>query len=57
LIVRNFLEKKGRGKGTKYYISPIYKLIQPIDIQKYYEKEIDERKIKEEFNFKLLTNV
>ena len=57
LISENFIETKGRGKGTKYFISPVYELIQPIDVQKYYEKEIDEREIKQEFNFEIITNV
>ncbi|MDO9577561.1 MAG: Fic family protein [Candidatus Cloacimonadales bacterium] len=57
LISKNFIEIKGRGKGTKYLISPMYELIQPIDVQKYYEKEIDEREIKQEFNFQIITDV
>lgn len=57
LVSKNFLEIKGRGKGTKYLVSPVYELIQPIDVQKYYEKEIDDRDIKKEFNFQIITNV
>ncbi len=57
LTFRNLIETKGKGKGTKYFISSAYELIQPIDLEKYYEKEIDERKIKESFNFQLIENV
>ena len=57
LIAENLLETKGKGKGTKYLISSAFELIQPIDIQKYYEKEIDERKIKESFNFQIINEV
>ncbi len=57
LILENFIETKGRGRGTKYIISSVYELVRPIDIQKYYEKEIDERKIKQEFNFQIITNI
>ena len=57
LTDENLLFIKGRGKGTKYLISAAYELLQPIDIEKYYEKEIDERKIKESFNFQLTTDV
>ena len=57
LASENYLEIRGRGKGTKYHISPVFELIQPIDIQKYYEKEIDEREIKQKFNFKIITDV
>jgi predicted transcriptional regulator/prophage maintenance system killer protein len=57
LISENFLSSKGQGKGTKYLISPNYEVIQPIDIEKYYEKEIDEREIKESFNLGIITDV
>ena len=57
LIFLNYISTKGQGKGTKYFISPAYQVIQPIDIDKYYEKEIDERQIKEGFNFQIINDV
>ncbi|NOQ24169.1 MAG: cell filamentation protein Fic [Bacteroidales bacterium] len=57
LIAENYIEVKGQGKGTKYSISSAYELIQPIDINKYYEKEIDERKINTSFNLNIITEV
>ena len=57
LITKNLIVTKGKGKGTKYLLSSAYELIQPVDIEKYYEKEIDEREIKESFNLKLIMNV
>lgn len=57
LIAKNLIETKGKGKGTKYFISSAYELIQSIDLDKYYEKEIDEREIKQNFNFKLIDSV
>jgi len=57
LTLENLLFTKGQGKGTKYLISSAYELFQPIDIGQYFEKEIDERKIKESFNFQLTTDV
>ena len=57
LISSNYITTKGQGKGTKYFISPAYQVIQPIDIEKYYEKEIDERQIKEGFNFQIINEV
>ncbi len=53
----NLIITKGKGKGTRYLLSSAYELIQPINIENYYKKEIDERKIKESFNFQLITNV
>jgi prophage maintenance system killer protein len=53
----NYLLTKGQGKGTKYFLSPAYELICPVDIERYYEKEIDERQIIENFNFEVITEV
>jgi len=47
----------GKGKATKYKISSIYELIEPIDLDLYYQKEIDERKINSNFNFQLISNI
>jgi prophage maintenance system killer protein len=57
LKINNFLLTKGQGKGTRYFLSPAYELICPIDIEKYYEKEIDDRQIIENFNSKVITEV
>ena len=57
LTNENLIETKGKGKGTKYIISPTYELIEPIDIEMYYKVEIDERKIRENFNFQLIPKV
>jgi Fic family protein len=57
LTTENLLTTTGKGKATKYFISSAYELLQPIDVEKYYEKEIDERKIKDSFNFNLITDI
>lgn len=57
LISENYLLKNGQGKGTKYIISPAFEVIQKIDIDEYYQKEIDDRKIKEKFNFSIINEV
>lgn len=57
LVSENYIKTEGKGKGTKYLISPAYELIQPINIEDYYKKEIDEREIKENFNFQIITEV
>ena len=54
LTGENLIIITGKGKGTKYQISPAYELLQPIDIEKYYKKEVDERKIKKNFNLTLI---
>jgi len=45
----------GKGKATKYKISPYYSLFDNINIEQYYEKEVDERKITNSFNLKLIS--
>ena len=57
LITDNYLLTKGQGKGTKYLLSPAYELICAIDIEKYFEKEIDERIIIKNFNINIITEV
>lgn len=54
LLNRNFIATIGRGKATKYSISSGLDVLFPIDIATYFEKEIDERQIKEVFNFNLI---
>lgn len=57
LTTENLLSSVGQGKGTKYLISPTFELLEPIDVAKYFEKEIDEREIKESFNYSLINEV
>ena len=57
LVAKNYLSTSGKGKATKYEVSATFELLEPIDIEKYYEKELDERVIKEGFNFYLLNEV
>ncbi len=57
LIQERLIISTGKGKSTRYNLSHEYKLFEPIDIEKYYEKEIDERQIKESFNFSIITEI
>lgn len=57
LIKDRFIVAVGQGKGTKYTISPTFELLAPIDLEKYYEEEIDDRVIKENFNYSIITEV
>jgi len=57
LISKKLIESIGKGKGTKYIISASYVLLESIDLEKYYEKEIDDREIKESFNLKIITEI
>lgn len=54
---QNLLDTTGQGKGTKYKLSASYELIQPLNIDQYFKKEIDEREIKESFSFSIIKEV
>lgn len=55
LVVKKLISTMGKGKATRYNLSPFYNLFNEININDYYKKEIDERIIVENFNFSLLT--
>ena len=57
LLAENLILTKGKGKGTKYYISPAYELFYPISVDDYFKKEIDDRKIKSAYNLLLIERV
>ncbi len=57
LISEKLISTTGKGKSTRYQLSPFYKLFENIGIEQYYKNEIDERTIVKNFNFLLLTDV
>jgi Fic family protein len=57
LIDENLIIANGKGKSTKYSLSPSFELLHPIDIDKYFEKEIDERNVRTSFNFQLIPEI
>jgi len=57
LISENLVQTIGQGRGTKYIIGPTYELFNPVDVELYFKREIDERKIKDSFNLDLISDV
>ena len=55
LIDEKLIISLGKGKATKYQASPFLSLFNDINIEEYYKKEIDERKITDSFNLNLIT--
>ena len=53
LIKEKQVETEGQGKAFKYFLSPGYEMFLPIDMDKYFGKEIDDRVIKNSYNFEL----
>ncbi len=56
LLSDNLIVALGKGKGTKYEISRSYELLIPINPDKYFQKEIDEREIKADFDLNLISD-
>lgn len=57
LVADQLIAVTGKGKATRYQISPTYDLLRPIDVADYFTKEIDERIIKKGFNHALMPEV
>ncbi|MDA7502312.1 Fic family protein [Chitinophagales bacterium] len=51
---KQYIEIEGKGRGTKYKISQSYSIIKHIDVEEYFETEIDDRFIQEHFNLELI---
>lgn len=57
LLSEKLITTKGKGKATKYLLSPAYELLHPVNAKHYFGKEQDERQIKEYFNLLLIAEV
>lgn len=57
LISDQMIEAHGKSRGTKYALSPSFELLHPIDAIDYFQKEIDERAIKADFNLQLIRDL
>jgi Fic family protein len=55
LVSKNLLLIKGKGRATKYFVTPYYKLSHPITIEHYFQDEIDDRDINNKFNLNLIS--
>lgn len=49
-----YIYAEGKARATRYYVSPLFT---PIDMNEYYSKEVDERKVQTGYNFELIPNV
>ena len=48
---------EGKGRATRYSLSAQAHLMMPLDIDTYFLKDIDERKVQESFNFDLISSI
>ena len=56
-VQRGDIVVAGKGKATRYSLSAQAQLMMPLNIDTYFLKEIDERKVQESFNFDLVCNI
>lgn len=54
LVNKGDLLVTGRGKASRYTLSPAYELLSPINMNVYFAQETDQRKIRESYNFSLI---
>jgi len=54
LVDKKLINREGVNRGTKYFISKSYGILHSIDTEKYFQKDIDDRKIITSFNHELL---
>ncbi len=57
LIALNFITSQGAARAVTYRLSDLYSIIKSVDIDEYFQKEIDEREINESFNFNIFSNL
>ncbi len=54
LLADGIIIVTGQAKSSRYSISPSYQLFIPIDTEAYFQHEVDERKINQQYNFELI---
>lgn len=54
LVAKKLVNKRGINKGTKYSLSKSYGILHSINVDEYFDKDIDEREIIASFNHTLL---
>ncbi len=55
-VQQGYIVVEGKGKATRYSLSAQAQLTMSLDIDTYFLKDIDERKVQESFNFDLIRN-
>lgn len=57
LVADGVVVVTGQAKSSRYSISPSYQLFMPIDVETYFQQEVDERKINQQYNFELISTL
>lgn len=57
LTADGYVAVTGQGRATRYSITPQAHLLMTIDLEAYFQKDIDEREVQQGFNFELIENL
>ena len=53
-VAKEHIEVVGRGPATSYRLTPQAHVTMELNLDTYFDKDIDERQVQESFNFKLI---
>lgn len=56
-VKKEYIEVVGKGPATKYKLTPQAHVTMPLNLDTYFNKDIDERTVQEQFNFDLIRNI
>ncbi len=51
LLEADLIERKGAGRAVTYKLSSRYPIVKKVNVEEYFSQDVDQRKIKETFNF------
>lgn len=51
------VETVGRGPATRYRLTPQFHVTMPLNLDTYFDKDIDECEVQESFNFELIRDI
>jgi Fic family protein len=57
LTAADIIEKKGSAKNTRYRVKAAYLVVEKIDLDNYYQREFDQRKIFSHYNIELAKTI
>lgn len=53
-VAKGYIEVVGRGPATRYRLTPQAHVTMELNIDTYFNKDVDERQVQESFNFELI---
>ena len=56
-IKKGYIEVIGRGPATRYRLTPQAHVTMELNLDTYFDKDIDERRVQDSFNFDLINDI